>query len=114
MSGTAARTDRNDPMRLSQYERDGFYDEMFDETGMVRPEAKLLLETLESLEEGQLQRCQMAAERLLIQLGITFNVYGDSAGTERAFPVDLIPRILRADTAALASLAIWQSVRGDR
>jgi len=28
-------------------------------------------------------------------------------------PVSLGPRILRADTAALASLAIWQSVRGD-
>lgn len=28
-------------------------------------------------------------------------------------PVTLGPRILRADTAALASLAIWQAVRGD-
>ncbi len=98
MSGTAARTNAdhmNDPMRLSTYERDGFYDEMFDEAGLARPEAQLLLETLESLQDGQLQRCQMAAERLLIQLGITFNVYGDSAGTERAFPFDLIPRIIR-------------------
>jgi 16S rRNA (uracil1498-N3)-methyltransferase len=30
-----------------------------------------------------------------------------------AVPVSLGPRILRADTAALAALAIWQSVRGD-
>jgi 16S rRNA (uracil1498-N3)-methyltransferase len=28
-------------------------------------------------------------------------------------PVTLGPRILRADTAALAALAIWQSVAGD-
>ena len=28
-------------------------------------------------------------------------------------PVTLGPRILRADTAALAALAIWQSVKGD-
>jgi 16S rRNA (uracil1498-N3)-methyltransferase len=28
-------------------------------------------------------------------------------------PVRLGPRILRADTAALAALAIWQSVAGD-
>jgi 16S rRNA (uracil1498-N3)-methyltransferase len=28
-------------------------------------------------------------------------------------PVSLGPRILRADTAALAALAIWQSLRGD-
>ncbi|MEP6960811.1 MAG: circularly permuted type 2 ATP-grasp protein [Acidobacteriota bacterium] len=84
-------------MQLGAYQADGFYDEMFDEHGLARAEAQLLLETLESLEDGQLQRCQLAAERLLIQLGITFNVYGDSAGTERAFPFDLIPRIVRSD-----------------
>jgi 16S rRNA (uracil1498-N3)-methyltransferase len=43
----------------------------------------------------------------------------DSAERERlrnlpfVTPVTLGPRILRADTAALAALAIWQSVRGD-
>ncbi|MEO8098025.1 MAG: circularly permuted type 2 ATP-grasp protein [Acidobacteriota bacterium] len=84
-------------MQLGAYQSDGFYDEMFDEHGLARAEAQLLLETLESLEDGQLQRCQLAAERLLIQLGITFNVYGDSAGTERAFPFDLIPRIVRSN-----------------
>ena len=30
-------------------------------------------------------------------MGITFNVYGDTAGTERIFPFDLIPRIIAAD-----------------
>ena len=84
-------------MQFSQYQNDGFYDEMFDAQGAARPEARLLLETVESLGEGQMQRCQRAAERLLLQLGITFNVYGDSAGTERIFPFDLIPRILRAE-----------------
>ena len=84
-------------MQLGAYQADGFYDEMFDEHGIARPDAQLLLETLEGLQDGQLQRAQLAAERLLIQLGITFNVYGDSAGTERAFPFDLIPRIVRSD-----------------
>ncbi len=99
MSGTAVgiNAKREDVLRLGGYQTDGFYDEMFDPQGDVRPEAKLLLDSLESLEEGQLQRCQRAAERLLIEMGITFNVYGDSAGTERAFPFDLIPRIIRAE-----------------
>jgi uncharacterized circularly permuted ATP-grasp superfamily protein len=30
-------------------------------------------------------------------MGITFNVYGDSAGAERIFPFDLIPRIVPGD-----------------
>jgi uncharacterized circularly permuted ATP-grasp superfamily protein len=78
------------------YQTDSFHDEMFHADGSVRPEASLLLETLHSLEEGHLQRSQLAAERMLIQMGITFNVYGEAAGTERIFPFDLIPRIVPA------------------
>src|SRR5258706_14863332 len=84
-------------MQFDTYQTENFHDEMFDANGDARPEARLLLETIQSLEEGQLERCQRAAERLLLQLGITFNVYGDSSGTERIFPFDLIPRIVRAE-----------------
>ena len=84
-------------MQIQSYDTGGFYDEMFDDTGRPRPEAKLLLETIGALGDGQLQRCQQAAERILVQLGITFNVYGDAAGTERPFPFDLVPRIVRAE-----------------
>ena len=83
-------------MQFDMYQTDGFYDEMFLPDGSARPEARLLLESIQSLEEGQLERCQHAAERLLLQLGITFNVYGDSQGTEKIFPFDLIPRIVAA------------------
>jgi len=83
-------------VHFDAYQVEGFYDEMFDATGKPRPEARLLLESIESLDPAQLLRCQRAAERLLLQLGITFNVYGQSAGTERIFPFDLIPRIVTA------------------
>src|ERR1700745_2945266 len=81
-------------MQFSSYQTDGFYDEMFEPAGHARPHAGLLLETIESLSDGQLLRYKHAAERMLLQLAITFNVYGDSAGTERIFPFDLIPRII--------------------
>ena len=97
-------------MQFGQYQTDGFYDEMFDQQGAARSEARLLLETIESLEEGQLQRCQRAAERLLLQIGITFNVYGDSAGTERIFPFDLIPRIVRGDEWARIERGLKQRI----
>ena len=83
-------------MQFSSYDTQGFYDEMFDAAGRPRPHARLLLETVESLSDGHLLRYKHAAERLLLQMGITFNVYGDSAGTERIFPFDLIPRIVPA------------------
>ena len=84
-------------MRLDDYQTDGFRDEMFTDNGQARPEAKLLLDTISALEDGQLQRFQRAAERRLVQMGITFNVYGNTGGTERIFPFDLIPRIISSE-----------------
>ena len=84
-------------MRFSSYQTGGFYDEMFAADDLPRPQARLLLDTIESLSEGQLLRSKIAAERLLLQMGITFNVYADSAGTERIFPFDLVPRIIAAE-----------------
>ena len=83
-------------MFFSSYQTDEFFDEMFEPGGGVRPHAQLVLETINALDSGQLLRYKHAAERLLLQLGITFNVYGDNQGTERIFPFDLIPRILPA------------------
>ena len=48
------------------------------------------------MTDGELLRRQQSAERALLHMGITFNVYGDSAGTERIFPFDLVPRIVAA------------------
>ncbi|MBZ5618587.1 MAG: circularly permuted type 2 ATP-grasp protein [Acidobacteriia bacterium] len=84
-------------MRFHSYDTEGFYDEMFQDDGRPRAGAGLLLETVEALSEGHLLRYKHASERLLLEMGITFNVYGDSAGAERIFPFDLIPRIVPAD-----------------
>ena len=84
-------------MRFASYDTEGFYDEMFEASGRPRAHSRLLLETIESLSEGQLLRYKTAAEQVLLQMGITFNVYGDSAGAERIFPFDLVPRIVPAD-----------------
>jgi len=84
-------------VRFSSYQTDGFYDEMFQTDDVPRPQARLLLETIQSLSDGQLLRSKVAAERLLLQMGITFNVYADSAGTERIFPFDLVPRIIASE-----------------
>jgi len=83
-------------VRFNSYQTGEFHDEMFEASGRPRPHAQLLIDTVESLSDGQLLRYQRAADRLLLQMGITFNVYGDSAGTERIFPFDLIPRIVGA------------------
>jgi uncharacterized circularly permuted ATP-grasp superfamily protein len=77
-------------LRFSAYQTESFYD-------CWTTALRLLVDTIESLSDGHLLRYKHAAERLLLQMGITFNVYGDTAGTERIFPFDLIPRIIAAD-----------------
>jgi uncharacterized circularly permuted ATP-grasp superfamily protein len=84
-------------MRFDGYELEGFYDEIFDENGKPRDGADLLIERINALPEKELQRRQAAAERALMNLGITFNVYSDEAQTEKIFPFDIVPRIVQAD-----------------
>jgi len=83
-------------MRFAHYETGEFFDEMFGGRAHPRASARALIEFIDALPDGELLRRQRSAERVLLTLGITFNVYGDSAGTERIFPFDLVPRIVAA------------------
>lgn len=79
------------------YQTDGFYDEMFDAAGQPRPDSRPLYNRIRSLPPEDLTRRQRAADRSMVQLGITFNVYGDGRGMERIIPFDIIPRIVARD-----------------
>ena len=98
-------------MTFDGYQTQGFYDEMFLPDGTARPEARLLLERIESLPPGELARRHHAAERALLNTGITFTVYGDDAGTERIFPFDIVPRIVSADTWAPIERGLIQRIK---
>ncbi len=81
-------------MNFQGYQTDGYFDELFEADGRPRSGARLLVDRIEGLAEGDLQRRQQAAEASLMNLGITFTVYGHEQGAERIFPFDLIPRII--------------------
>jgi len=83
-------------MKFSSYENEDFFDEMFLPDGTPREGTRLVKERIESLPDGELLARQAAAERLLLQNGITFNVYSDNAATEKIFPFDIIPRVVEA------------------
>lgn len=83
-------------MKFTPYRSDAVFDETFDPAGRPRPGAELLVRCLSSLKEGELPRFQAAAEAAMLNLGITFNVYGADGGSERIFPFDVIPRVLTA------------------
>jgi uncharacterized circularly permuted ATP-grasp superfamily protein len=81
-------------MKFDTYQTAGFYDEMFQDDGRPRPRAELLARRLTLLSDGELQRRQKAADLALLNMGITFNVYGHEAGTEKVWPFDIVPRII--------------------
>ena len=83
-------------MRFAAYSADGFYDEMFDVDGTPPPRCEGLVRRIEALSEGELLRRQRNAERTLMNLGITFTVYGHDAGTEKIWPFDVVPRVVEA------------------
>lgn len=92
--GSALRA--NNLMNFTGYAVEDFFDELFGENGEPRAAARTLVRNIEKMPAGELLNRQQAAERALLHMGITFNVYGENAGTEKIFPFDLIPRIVPA------------------
>ena len=72
------------------------WDELCDENGAPRPAARELFDVLHGLELDELRSRQAAATADIQTMGITFTVYSDGRGIDRAWPFDVIPRVIEA------------------
>jgi len=81
-------------INFNQYDTLGFYDEMMDQKGNIRPHYQLLAERLNQMGWKKLQYLQHSTDRAQLSLGMTFNVYNDNQGVERILHLDLLPRII--------------------
>jgi uncharacterized circularly permuted ATP-grasp superfamily protein len=81
---------------FDHYNTEGFFDEMFTADGKTRSGYTFFKDRVEQLTKKEFTRRQISAERALMAMGITFNVYSENEGTERIMPVDIIPRIVSA------------------
>ena len=81
---------------FDNYNTEGFFDEMFSADGQTRSGYTFFKDRVEQLTKEEFMRRQISAERALMAMGITFNVYSENEGTERIMPVDIIPRIVSA------------------
>jgi len=98
-------------IRFADYETGGFYDEMFLPDGTPRPRAELLAWRMKTLSPGELASRQRAADQALLNMGITFNVYGHEQGTEKIWPFDLVPRILESGEWGQIEAGLKQRIR---
>ncbi len=76
------------------YQGENFYDEMFTSDGQVRTGYAHLKNKFEQLTGDELSNRQLSAERAMLSMGITFNMYSEGEGTERTMPFDIVPRVL--------------------
>lgn len=81
---------------LKRYEHEGFFDEMIEPGGEARPHYKKFRHHFKALTPSEFDLKRHSVDLAFLRQGITFNVYGDSAGTEKIFPFDLLPRIISA------------------
>jgi uncharacterized circularly permuted ATP-grasp superfamily protein len=98
-------------MNFANYETGEFYDEMFTGEKSPRSYARRLLHNIESLPPGEFALRQKSAERALLQMGITFNVYGADAGVEKIFPFDIVPRMVSASEWSQVERGLKQRIQ---
>src|SRR6266436_4625972 len=61
--------------------------------------------------EPSLINLRARADRMFLQMGVTFNVYGETSGSERIFPFDPIPRVIDAATWSRLEAGLIQRIR---
>ena len=70
------------------------YDELIQETSEPRTAAVELCQYLSSLNDKELKEHKDAAELAIQVMGITFTVYVEGSNIDRAWPFDIIPRVI--------------------
>ena len=78
----------------SAYQGIGPYDELIGPGGKPRPAAQPLFDYLARLKPDDLDTRRAAVDAAIMTMGITFTVYSDGANIDRAWPFDIIPRIM--------------------
>jgi uncharacterized circularly permuted ATP-grasp superfamily protein len=70
------------------------YDEIISSPGYARQAAKTLVAWLRRLKLDDLKSRKLDAELAIIDKGVTFTVYSDGENIDRAWPFDIIPRVI--------------------
>jgi len=98
---------------LNAYQTEGFFDEMLVRPNRARSYSKELAQFLRKLDEGELEARQVAADLAIKEMGVTFTVYSAEQGSmiDRAWPFDIIPRIIPRDEWQRTERGLIQRVK---
>ena len=82
------------PSLWINYQADKAFDEMIHPQGHSRPLCSTLGQYLQNLGVGAIKNRRSAADAAILEMGITFTVYSESGNIDRAWPFDIIPRLI--------------------
>ena len=118
LPASVAALSSSDPVRdtairhaLSGYETRG-HDELLGPDRRARGGSEALLDALGQLSFGDLRARQRAAEADIAAQGITFTVYADGANIDRAWPMDIVPRVFAAREWSRIDAGLRQRLAG--
>jgi len=94
------------------YQASDFYDELVTRSHRPRAHTRQMVRHLASMAENDLAARQAASELAIKEMGITFTVYSQDEGTiDRAWPFDIIPRIIAKKEWDRVEAGLKQRVR---
>ncbi len=100
------------PTFISPYASDtARYDELLTSGGDIREHWQPLIDRLESAGPESVRRGVELARRLIIDNGVTYNVYADPQGKDRPWALDTLPAIIPADEWAVIAAGVEQRAR---
>lgn len=100
------------PTVISPYSSDSArYDELLTPAGDIRAHWRPLIDRLESAGPEAVRRGVELARRLIIENGVTYNVYADPQGRDRPWALDTLPSIIPADEWATIAAGVEQRAR---
>ncbi|MCC2607488.1 circularly permuted type 2 ATP-grasp protein [Planctobacterium marinum] len=77
-----------------KYDTQNFYDELMKSAGKPRKCAKQVTKYFESLTDEELALVVNSTDLAIKEMGITFTVYHEGGSIDRAWPFDVIPRVM--------------------
>ncbi len=86
------------------------FDELIDAEGNPRPGCEDVYQRLEKLGPAMMER-QGAAEAEIRSMGITFTLYSEGSSIDRAWPIDVVPRIITSTEWNDISAGLKQRLR---
>lgn len=78
------------------YDVSAFFDELIASSGNPRVLARRLVSLIQSLSSEEMSSRRAAAELAIREMGVSFTIYTEGRNIDRAWPFDIIPRVIPA------------------